>query len=623
MTAVGGARSPDLEIWGGVECSVVRVGDVYRDNVRRSGHHDRKDDLDRFAALGLRAFRQPVLWERVAPDGLSRADWSWTDERLGRLRELGIRPIVGLLHHGSGPASTHLLDPQLPAKLAEFAAAVAERYPWVDAYTPVNEPLTTARFSALYGHWYPHARSREAFLRALTHQCLGTAAAMRRIREVNPGAALVQTEDFAHVTSTPKLAYQAAYENERRWLSLDLLVGKVTSQHRFFGSLVASGVSAEALAELASHPAPPDVIGVNYYVTSERFLDERTALHSPQHIGSNGVHAYADVETVRVSSRGVLGHEGALAQTWERFGIPLALTEVHLGCTRDEQLRWLQEAWRACRAARARGIDVRALTPWALLGSHEWSSLLVEERGDYEPGIFDLRGEAPRATALASMVECLAKGVDFDHPALDGRGWWRRSSRLVHASYGESAPVAAVAPPAPLRGRDVLVRGDASPLVEAILRAAASRDLRCRTAAAGARRAAGPRAWGVIDVGRRRATVTTSLPTLFLELAPGSVVVRGGAPFCADDGASLVADCRAGQGGGLDALANAALDLLLDASSRGLAPLADPVAPFGEVRVPIDGLDAALRQPARARSASVATSTPRLSTRIPCARGAS
>ena len=30
-------------------------------------------------------------------------------------------------------------------------AASRGRYPWIDAYTPVNEPLTTARFSGLYG----------------------------------------------------------------------------------------------------------------------------------------------------------------------------------------------------------------------------------------------------------------------------------------------------------------------------------------------------------------------------------------------------------------------------------------------------------------------------------------
>ena len=87
----------------------------------------------------------------------TNGDWGFADERLDRLQNLGIAPIVGLVHHGSGPRYTNLLDDGFAPGLAAHALAVAQRYPWLEAYTPVNEPLTTARFSALYGHWYPHA----------------------------------------------------------------------------------------------------------------------------------------------------------------------------------------------------------------------------------------------------------------------------------------------------------------------------------------------------------------------------------------------------------------------------------------------------------------------------------
>src|SRR5919202_1560273 len=126
-----------LELWGGLECTVNRVRDDYFHQLDRNGHAGRLDDIDRFASLGIRAIRYPVLWERTAPDGLRDARWAWADERLGRLRELRLRPIVGLLHHGSGPRSTSLVDPAFPEKLAAFARLVAERYPWVEAWTPV------------------------------------------------------------------------------------------------------------------------------------------------------------------------------------------------------------------------------------------------------------------------------------------------------------------------------------------------------------------------------------------------------------------------------------------------------------------------------------------------------
>ncbi|WP_449235013.1 hypothetical protein [Azospirillum doebereinerae] len=152
----------ELEIWGGLECTVARIRDTYVDQTLLNGHEHRPDDLDRFASLGIARIRYPVLWERVAPDGLDHADWRWTDERLGRLRTLGVRPIAGLTHQGSGPRHTSLLEPSFATGLADFAARVAERYPWLDAYTPVNEPLTTARFSGLYGFWYPTPGTRPA-----------------------------------------------------------------------------------------------------------------------------------------------------------------------------------------------------------------------------------------------------------------------------------------------------------------------------------------------------------------------------------------------------------------------------------------------------------------------------
>src|ERR1700741_979104 len=60
-----------LELWGGHEQTVNRVGRTYHDQTIRSGHERRIDDLDRFAALGLKALRYPVLWEGMPPPARS------------------------------------------------------------------------------------------------------------------------------------------------------------------------------------------------------------------------------------------------------------------------------------------------------------------------------------------------------------------------------------------------------------------------------------------------------------------------------------------------------------------------------------------------------------------------
>jgi dTDP-4-dehydrorhamnose reductase len=420
----------ELELWGGHECTVNRLGGTLHDQTVRSGHQGRIEDLELFAGLGLKALRYPVLWERVAPDRPDQCDWSWTDARLARIRELGMRPIAGLLHHGSGPRYTSLLDDGFPAAFAAYAGAVARRYPWIEDWTPVNEPLTTARFSALYGHWYPHVADEALFWAALLNQIEATRLAMQEIRRANPEARLIQTEDLGRTYSTRAVAHQAEFDNARRWMTWDLLCGRVTRGHLLWERLEGFGLG-ERLRAIADAPAPPDVVGVNHYLTSDRFLDHRTTDYPAERAGGNAFMAFSDVEAIRVALPGPGGLEGALEEAWSRYGLPLAVTESHAGCTREEQVRWVREAWAAAGRLRGRGVEIHAVTAWALLGTYDWNSLLTRQAGHYEVGAFDVRTAPPRPTALAVELKRLADGgLAPPHPGTLGPGWWRRDIRL-------------------------------------------------------------------------------------------------------------------------------------------------------------------------------------------------
>lgn len=436
-------RSP-LALWGGIECTVVRIQDEFRNQIAETGHAERLADLDAIAALGIRTLRYPVLWETISPDNPEQADWAWHDTRLARLQALGIEPIAGLVHHGSGPRYTHLLDPEFPVLLAQHAARVAERYPWIKMFTPVNEPLTTARFSGLYGHWYPHGRDTPTMLKALYTECHAVALSMQAIRRITPGAKLVQTEDLGKTFSLPALSYQADYENERRWLCFDLLCGRIDRQHPWYQAFIDAGIDARQMAFFVDAPCVPDIIGINHYVTSERFLDQRQRDYPPA-FHCQGV-PYVDVHATRVSfADGLTGPEERLREVWERYRLPLAITEAHLGGSRDDQLRWLNEMWCAAQKLREEDADILAVTVWSLFGCVDWNSLLMQNNGFYESGVFDVRGHTVRPTALASAVAGLAENGKFDHPVLDGLGWWRRPDRFF------------VPPAAPLQAPQVLV----------------------------------------------------------------------------------------------------------------------------------------------------------------------
>jgi dTDP-4-dehydrorhamnose reductase len=416
------------EIWGGIECTISRIHDNYSDQCLTAGHYSRHSDIGRIAELGITTLRYPVLWEHHQPTLAGDIDWAWTDRQLSAIRDHRITPIAGLLHHGSGPLFTRLDDPGFAGHFAAYAGKVAARFPWIEYYTPVNEPLTTARFSGLYGIWYPHKKDPLCFMNMLLNQIKGVVDAMKLIRRINPVAKLVQTEDLAKVHSTPTLSYQADFENERRWLTYDILCGRLDKTHPLWDYLLFIGIKPPQLSFFTDNPCPPDILGVNYYVTSERFLDADIHNYPSSTHGSNGVQLYADVEAVRAAKPS--GLASLLKELDKRYKLPVGITEVHLNCTREEQSRWLYEIWRIACNANQEGMDIRGVTPWALLGAYDWDSLLTRNDLHYESGAYRIKDGALRLTAVGHIIKALATKGKIDHPLLKEPGWWDTDRRI-------------------------------------------------------------------------------------------------------------------------------------------------------------------------------------------------
>src|SRR3979411_2392663 len=99
ITSMHLPSAPDptrIEIWGGHECTVARIGDSFRNQIAETGHIDRLGDLDAIAALGIRTLRYPILWETISPDDPDRSDWRWNVDSLGHQRHLHIGPDYAL-----------------------------------------------------------------------------------------------------------------------------------------------------------------------------------------------------------------------------------------------------------------------------------------------------------------------------------------------------------------------------------------------------------------------------------------------------------------------------------------------------------------------------------------------
>jgi dTDP-4-dehydrorhamnose reductase len=418
LTAV--PRAP-LDVWASPEPTVARIDrDVVRDQCAETGWALRTDDVDRIADLGVRGCRFPVLWEHAAPQAPHVRDFRAARAGIERLRERGVDPIVTLLHHGSGPRYTNLLDPAFPELFAEYAAAAARALPDIRRWTPINEPLTTARFSTLYGVWYPNRRDDAAFGRALVHQTLATLFAMERIRARNPAAELVVTEDLQRFTAAdPCVAGYADFLRERAFVSIELLAGRVVAGHALYAFLTERcAVSANELAEIAAHAIAPALVAFNHYPHSERYL-----FTAPD--GTPG-----DVPAVYVAGEPPLRAYGLLRAAAERLRLPLALGEVHIDAPATERVRWLAQHAADVEALRAGGVDVRAIGVWAAFGMVDWHSLLRERANATEDGIYTFAGPhgIPQPTLLAGAVRALGRGERIDDCGV--RGWWERDARL-------------------------------------------------------------------------------------------------------------------------------------------------------------------------------------------------
>jgi dTDP-4-dehydrorhamnose reductase len=93
-------------------------------------------------------------------------------------------------------------------------------------------------------------------------------------------------------------------------------------------------------------------------------------------------------------------------------------------------VRWLAQHVDDVRAARADGVDVRAVGVWAAFGMIDWHSLLRAREGVREDGIYTFAGResTPQPTELAEAVRALVRDGYLDA----GRepGWWEREERL-------------------------------------------------------------------------------------------------------------------------------------------------------------------------------------------------
>ncbi|MEA3009134.1 MAG: hypothetical protein QOJ91_826, partial [Sphingomonadales bacterium] len=113
-------------------------------------------DFDCVDELGIHFLRYGPPLHRTFL-GPNKHDWDFADLGFAELKRRNITPIVDLCHFGVPDWIGNFQNPDFPQLFATYAGAFADRFPWVQLYTPVNEMFICAVFSAKYGWWNEQA----------------------------------------------------------------------------------------------------------------------------------------------------------------------------------------------------------------------------------------------------------------------------------------------------------------------------------------------------------------------------------------------------------------------------------------------------------------------------------
>ena len=375
----------------GIENSIPTIngGRTRVDQMDVCGHYKHwKTDFELVEWMGILFLRYgpPIHTSFIAP---GRYDWEFADTTFADLKARDIVPIVDLCHFGVPDWIGNFQNPDFPELFEQYAYAFAERFPWVQLYTPVNEMFICATFSAKYGWWNEQLKSDHGFVTALKHIVKANVLAMQAILKVRPDAIFIQSEssEYFHAEN-PAAIRPAEIQNSARFLSLDLNYGhRVDSE--MYEYLMDNGMTREEyhffLGNALHHHC---ILGNDYYWTNEHRVS-----------ADGGSRASGEI----------FGYAEITRQYYNRYRLPVMHTETNIveGPNGDEAVNWLWKEWANVLRVRNDGVPTVGFTWYSLTDQIDWDVGLREQNGRVHPvGLYDLNREIrPVGRSYKQLIE--------------------------------------------------------------------------------------------------------------------------------------------------------------------------------------------------------------------------
>lgn len=350
-------RDERLHFGVGIEDTFVPQQGIGRrpiDEYELMQHYENwREDLDLAVEAGAEFIRWGIPWYLVEPRP-GEFDWSWLDQVSAHMQRIGLRCVVDLMHYGTPLwLDNQFVNASYPERVASYARAVAERYAGVwDDFTPLNEPVINAIYCGEDGTWPPYLTGSDGFAKVIVALAQGMVRTQQEIAAVNPAARFVHV-DAGFRWEGDDLPLSREVLEERRFISLDLITGRVVPGHPIHAYLTGNGIREDDLAWFADNAVTPDYVGVNYYpgFTTVRYRPDG---------GTDPVEA------------GTAGLRDLVELYWNRYGLPIVVTETSRGGPVKSRLAWLGESLEEVERLRAQGVPVLGYTWFPFFTLVDW-----------------------------------------------------------------------------------------------------------------------------------------------------------------------------------------------------------------------------------------------------------
>ena len=231
---------------------------------------------------------------------------------------------------------------------------------------------------------------------------------IRAIRSEQPEATVLLVDAAENYKSRSKeLAGEVQRRNLRRFLVLDLLLGRVDAHHPLHGWLTSYGMSELDLQWFRTNPQKPDVLGLDYYPHSDWQLDMY-----------NGA-----VRQRRADVPG--GLYGIANAYWKRYGLPMMLTETSIEGQPINREIWLEDCVAHAKRLREEGVPMLGLIWWPMVDQIDWDGALTHRIGKiHQVGLFNLTRQQDgtlerKASPLVELFRKFAESGDAEVGALE------------------------------------------------------------------------------------------------------------------------------------------------------------------------------------------------------------